>query len=253
VKDKRSSFVLLLAPLLSFLAVFMSAGSNQGAATISSIVKTPVGNTNALSTGDIAGIDAFQKLQSFPIIKEVVALPYYLLLDLVPPFWSFSSGLVLVFTFTIFVTYLGIFLRTNKKLRHSKHLLLSFISGLGVIGLLDIYGSVIGPRVEIRYIMMSLGLLVSILYLSNTDNEKIKSGKCTLMLCFLVFLINSAGIVRYLTGATNVAIGNIDLEPSYVSLMAVASLGALIWGIATVSESELKIESNAEARDNWTV
>ena len=256
VKDKHSSFVLSLIPFLSFVAVFVSAGSNQGAATISSMVKTPVGNTNVLSTGlvnEVAGIDAFLKLSSFPIIKEVVALPYYLLLDLVPPFWSLSSGVVLVITITMFVTYLGIFLRTNKKLRESNHLLLSFISGLGVIGLLDIYGSVIGPRVEIRYIMMSLGLLVSILYLANTDNEKIKSRKGTLILCFLVFLINSAGIVRYLTGATNVSIGNIDLKPSYVSLIAVASLGALLWGIATASESESKIESKGEARDNWTI
>ena len=256
MKDKRSSFVLLLVPLLSFLAVFFSAGSNQGAATISSLVKAPVGNTNALSSSpvsEVVGIDAFQQLSRFSIIKEVVALPYYLLLDLVPPFWSFSSGAVLVFTLTIFVTYLGIFLQTNKKLRQSKHLLLSFISGLGVIGLLDIYGSVIGPRVEIRYIMMSIGLLVSTLYIANTDNEKIKSRKGTLVLCFLVFLINSAGIVRYLTGATTVSIGNIDLEPMYVSLLALASLGTLIWGIASVSESELKIESNGEAKDNWTV
>ena len=255
-KHKRSSFVLLLSPLLSFLAVFISAGSNQGAATISSLAKAPVGNTNTLSTGlvsEVAAINAVEKVLSFPIIKEIVALPYYLLFDIVPPFWSFSSGVVLVITLTIFVTYLGIFLQTNKKLRQSKHLLLSFISGLGVIGLLDIYGSVIGPRVEIRYIMMSIGLLVSTLYIANTDNEKIKSRKGTLVLCFLVFLINSAGIVRYLTGATTVSIGNIDLEPMYVSLLALASLGTLIWGIASVSESELKIESNGEAKDNWTV
>jgi hypothetical protein len=256
VKDKRSSFVLILVPLFSFLAVFMSAGSNQGAATISSIVKTPAGNTNALSTGlvsEVAGIDAFQKLSSFPIIREVVALPYYLLLDLVPPFWSLSSGVVLVITLTIFVTYLGIFLRTNKKLRQSKHLLLSFISGLGVIGLLDVYGSVIGPRVEIRYIMMSIGLLVSTLYMANTDNEKVKRKRNTLILGCLVFLINGAGVVRYLSGATRVSIGNMDIDPLVVSLLAVATLGALIWGMATVSETELKIVSQGEARDNWTV
>jgi hypothetical protein len=201
LENQRSSFRFVLVPLFSFLAVFMSAGSNQGAATVSSLINAPVGSTNAITTGvahEIAGIDAFKKLSSFPIVKEVVALPYYLLLDLVPPFWSFNGALVLVLTLAIFATYLGIFILTNKKLRKSKPLLLSFISGLFVIGLLDLYGSVIGPRVEVRYIMMSIGLLVSTLYMANTDNEKVKRKRNTLILGCLVFLINGYNKRLYL-------------------------------------------------------
>jgi hypothetical protein len=254
--SKSSVLGLILAPLLSILSVYISGRSNQGAATISSIVTAPVGNTNGLTTDlvqQVSGIDAIQGVANSPVIREVMFLPYYLLLDLVPPFWSLSSGLVLVFSLFIFVVFLGVFILTIKNLMQSNHLLLSFIIGIVVIGLLDVYGSVIGPRVEIRYIMMSIGLLVSTLYMANTDNEKVKRKRNTLILGCLVFLINGAGVVRYLSGATRVSIGNIDIEPMVVMFLAVTTLGGLIWGMATVSESETRIESYGEARDNWTV
>jgi hypothetical protein len=103
------------------------------------------------------------------IIYEVIVLPGYLFLDLVPDFWKVNDLTVHIMGVAIAVAIIFSVLSNVKHVLYKREPVLTIGVLILTYLLLGVYGTIFGPRIEIRYIMGFLVFGFFVIYYEAID------------------------------------------------------------------------------------
>jgi len=143
--------------------LYVSMQNHEGLQTVRSLKSVVSGGSSVVSGGSSVVSELVHT------IYEVIVLPGYLFLDLVPDFWKVNDLTVHIMGVAIAVSIIFSVLSNVKHVLYQREAVLTIGVLILTYLLLGVYGTIFGPRIEIRYIMGFLVFGFFVIYYEAID------------------------------------------------------------------------------------